>query len=115
MRVWLQSLNGVARTCVIGIAHRRANGAGITRPRGYPAGPHGGWRVLRTPTTLLTATLVLLSLAGAADASTHVMGKRVACAVPSAPGSVSATAGANQAKVSWSAANGNGTAIDAYV
>ncbi|HEY3732401.1 MAG TPA: LamG-like jellyroll fold domain-containing protein [Streptosporangiaceae bacterium] len=37
------------------------------------------------------------------------------CAVPSAPGSVSATAGASQAAVTWTAANGNGTTISAYV
>ncbi|HEY2575499.1 MAG TPA: LamG-like jellyroll fold domain-containing protein, partial [Streptosporangiaceae bacterium] len=37
------------------------------------------------------------------------------CPVPSAPGSVSATAGANQATVTWSAANGNGSTITAYL
>ncbi|HLI23746.1 MAG TPA: LamG-like jellyroll fold domain-containing protein, partial [Acidimicrobiales bacterium] len=37
------------------------------------------------------------------------------CAVPTAPGSPLATAGTNQAAVSWAAANGNGSAITAYV
>lgn len=35
--------------------------------------------------------------------------------LPSAPGGVAATAGANQAAVSWTAANGNGNTITAYV
>jgi Concanavalin A-like lectin/glucanases superfamily/Fibronectin type III domain len=39
----------------------------------------------------------------------------LSCTLPSAPGSVSASAGANQAAVTWTAANGNGNAIDAYV
>ncbi|HLX47910.1 MAG TPA: LamG-like jellyroll fold domain-containing protein [Streptosporangiaceae bacterium] len=37
------------------------------------------------------------------------------CPVPSAPGSVSATGGANQAAVTWTAANGNGSTITAYL
>jgi hypothetical protein len=37
------------------------------------------------------------------------------CTLPSAPGSVSATAGANQVAVAWTAANGNGSTITAYV
>jgi hypothetical protein len=37
------------------------------------------------------------------------------CAVPGAPGSVSATAGSQSATVSWTAANGNGSTITAYV
>jgi hypothetical protein len=37
------------------------------------------------------------------------------CTLPSAPGSVAATAGANQAAVTWIAANGNGNTITAYV
>jgi hypothetical protein len=40
---------------------------------------------------------------------------RLSCPVPSAPGSVSASAGANQATVTWSAANGNGSTITGYV
>jgi hypothetical protein len=48
----------------------------------------------------------------------HVPGARshlLQCAGPSAPGSVSASAGANQATVTWTAANGNGSTITAYV
>jgi hypothetical protein len=37
------------------------------------------------------------------------------CAVPSAPGSVAATAGANQATVTWTAANSEDSTITAYV
>ncbi|HEY1917367.1 MAG TPA: LamG-like jellyroll fold domain-containing protein [Streptosporangiaceae bacterium] len=37
------------------------------------------------------------------------------CTLPGAPGSVAATAGANQAAVTWTAANGNGNTITAYV
>ncbi|MGD0608859.1 MAG: LamG-like jellyroll fold domain-containing protein, partial [Streptosporangiaceae bacterium] len=37
------------------------------------------------------------------------------CTVPSAPAGVGATVGANQATVSWSAANGNGTTVTGYV
>ena len=37
------------------------------------------------------------------------------CAVPSAPGSASASAGANQVSVTWSAAPGNGTSVSSYV
>jgi inosine-uridine nucleoside N-ribohydrolase len=37
------------------------------------------------------------------------------CAVPGAPGTVAATAGSQSATVTWTAANGNGSAITAYV
>jgi hypothetical protein len=37
------------------------------------------------------------------------------CAVPAAPTGVAATAGVNQATVSWSAANGNGTTVAGYL
>lgn len=37
------------------------------------------------------------------------------CAVPSAPGSPAATGGANSANITWTAANGNGNAVTAYV
>jgi hypothetical protein len=37
------------------------------------------------------------------------------CAVPSAPGNVTASGSANAATVTWTAPSGNGTALDAYV
>lgn len=41
--------------------------------------------------------------------------KPLTCAVPSAPGSPTATGAANQAAISWTAANGNGSTVTAYV
>src|SRR6202020_571060 len=49
---------------------------------------------------------------GARQASRH--GRRN-CAVPSAPGNVTASGSANAATVTWTAPSGNGTALDAYV
>jgi hypothetical protein len=50
-----------------------------------------------------------------AGAHQHGPAKPLQCTVPSAPGSVAATAGANQAALTWTAANGNGNTITAYV
>ena len=50
-----------------------------------------------------------------AAANTRASVKPNSCAVPSAPGSPAATGGANQAGVSWTAANGNGSTVTAYV
>jgi Concanavalin A-like lectin/glucanases superfamily/Fibronectin type III domain len=50
-----------------------------------------------------------------AGAAHHGPAKPSQCTLPSAPGSVSATAGANQAAITWTAANGNGNTITAYV
>jgi hypothetical protein len=73
----------------------------------------------------LPVALVLLSPASAAGAGSrsaggaapgsHLKLRPRACALPSAPGKVSASAGANKGVVTWTAANGNGHPIDAYV
>jgi hypothetical protein len=41
--------------------------------------------------------------------------KPLQCTVPTAPGGVAATSGANEARVTWTAANGNGNTITGYV
>jgi Concanavalin A-like lectin/glucanases superfamily/Fibronectin type III domain len=50
-----------------------------------------------------------------APAGSRVELRPLQCTLPTAPGSVTATAGANQAAVTWTAANGNGNTITAYV
>jgi hypothetical protein len=50
-----------------------------------------------------------------AGAASHRSARPLQCTLPSAPGSVTATAGANQAAVTWTAASGNGNTITAYV
>jgi hypothetical protein len=45
----------------------------------------------------------------------HRVTKAASCPAPSAPGTVGATGGANQATITWLAAQGNGSTITAYV
>ena len=101
-------------------APRRPPGAPLSRAWARAYHPHGATRgVLGLRGEPLRSSAASLrresqSLRRAA-ARSHSQQRRPACAVPSAPGAVSATAGANQATVTWTAANGNGSTITAYV
>jgi len=69
------------------------------------------------PLAVLPVVLVLLARTGALTppAQPGPATWRASCAVPSAPGGVSAAPAANRVTVKWSAARGNGAAIEAYV
>src|SRR5580658_3296124 len=80
--------------------HPKGASAGVLALRGRPPGTGQGRAPDRLP---------------ARSGRTHSDRKPAQCTVPSAPAGVTATAGANQVTVSWSAANDNGTALDAYL
>ena len=73
-----------------------------------------GGRGKRHAAAAFTA-LTLAILAAHAGSAVAMRAVAAPCTGPSAPGSVSATAGANRATVSWTAANGNGSSITGYI
>lgn len=103
------------------LPHGRHNqlvpGMGSTRRRVKhgPLGPQRRGHASRAAVTGAKRAALAARSGKSAAANTRPSIKNTGCAVPSAPGTPAATGGANQAGVSWTAANGNGSTITAYV
>ncbi len=103
------------------LSHNRHNqlvpGMGSTRRhvKHGPLGPQRSGRASRA--AMIGARRAARAARSGTIAATATRASRrpATCSLPSAPGSPGATGGTNHAAVSWSAANGNGNAITAYV
>jgi hypothetical protein len=94
-----------------------SSGAGSKNPSTTPATstpPASSTKKASPPTKKSTAVRGPKTVQPAGRAAQDVKPQQ-SCAVPAAPGAVTATAGANQAAVTWTAADGSGSTITAYI